>query len=159
MNIVVNERNIKISQLPGRMIRFKNFEGERWGDGKRDFTIELDEASGRRAEELGWTCISWKNKIWNDPESELIPCMRIKIGNYLPDTYIASGSGSRSEVPFQTLDDNHIDSRSIEWISLYCTASDSDSMGKHYHTAYLSEITVKFEASPFADEFGEETPF
>lgn len=152
---VVNEYSIKLSRLPGRQIRFKNFEGIRWNDGKRDFTVVIDNESGKRAEELGWTCVSWKPSIWNDPESELVPCFRVKIGSYLPVVYYVASDGSRTEVAFEQIDIDHLDKRDIDWISFYATASDTDSMGKHYHTAYLREISIKFKASPFAEEFGE----
>lgn len=153
--IVINEDSIKISRLPGDAIRYKNFEGVRWGDGKRDFTIDIDHDNGIRAEDLGWTCLSWKHEVWNDPDSEVVPCLKIKIGNYRPEVYYVGQNGKRNQVPFEQIDIDHIDKRPIEWISIYAVASDNDSGGRHYHTAYLSEISIKFKASPFAEEFGE----
>lgn len=156
MNIIVNERDIKISQLPASMIRFKNFEGKRWNDNKRDFTIDLDIDSGRRAEDFGWTGLSWKHKTWNDPDSELVPCLKIKIGEYRPTVYYASSDGRRTPVNFEQIDIDHIDNRDLEWISVYATAYDSDNGPKHYRTAYANEIVIKFKPSPFASEFSED---
>ena len=159
-------RSLKFEEVPGRDIWWRNMQGNATQvspAGNRSFAIALDDDLAQELSDEGWTCIAFRPRDKNDPDSPILP--RFKIKMYLnspnpPRIYIASSDGKRrTQVDESYLDDQNIDKRGIDWCDIAVNPYNWNVRGDSGCTAYLSEITIKLEEGAFDYKYVEDVPF
>ncbi len=153
----------RFNQIPGNKLWYRNMQGSPTRfvteGGRRDFSIELPDALAEELEAEGWTCISHKPKVSVDPDSPIIARFKVKMnfdGRIPPRIYIAGEDDSqRTLVDESFLDDQAVDSRRIAW----CNVEVNPYVRDNSCTAYLSEITIKFDDNYAEYTYGEDGEF
>lgn len=148
--------SLKFEGVPGDRLWWRNMEGnptEYTDAGVRYFSIELDDEVGKKLSEAGWTCVKFAPRNKREPESEIIPRMKININldsAYPPGIYVASSDGRRrTKVPGTWLNDQAIDHRRIEWIDIEVNPYN----WKDGCSAYLAEMVIKLHEGGFASKY------
>lgn len=160
-------RSLKFEEVPGSDIWWRNMQGSPTDfspAGSRSFAIALDNEMAEELSNEGWTCIAFKPRDKNDPESPILPRFKIKMnfnGPTPPKIYVASSDGRRrTEVDESWLDDQNIDRRGIEWIDIAVNPYNWMVNGNEGCSAYLSEITIKLQEGAFDQKYtDDELPF
>ena len=160
-------RSLKFEEVPGTDIWWRNMQGSPTDfspAGNRTFAIALSDELAQALSEEGWTCIAFKQRDKNDPESPILPRFKIKMnfgGTVPPKVYVASSDGTRrTQVDETWLDDQNIDKRGIEWIDIAVNPYNWNVNGKEGCSAYLSELTIKLQEGAFDYKYNsEDVPF
>lgn len=159
-------RSLKFEEVPGTDLWWRNMQGSATPvspAGVRSFAIRLDDDIAQQLVEEGWTCIAFKPKDKNDPDSPILPRFKIKMrfdSPMPPKIYIANSDGTRrTEVDESYLDDQNIDSRGIEWCDIAVNPYNWNVRGDSGCSAYLSELTIKLKEGAFAHKYAENVPF
>ena len=158
--------SLKFEEVSGRDLWWRNMQGaptQFTPAGTRTFAIALTPEYAQELADEGWTCIAFKPKDKNDPDSPILPRFKIKMNFNSPNPpriYIASRDGRRrTEVDESYLDDQNIDHRGIEWCDVAVNPYNRTANGKDWCSAYLSEITIKFQEGAFDYKYAEDVPF
>lgn len=159
-------RSLKFEEVPGTDLWWRNMQGAATQvspAGKRSFAIRLDDDFAQELVEEGWTCISFKPRDKNDPDSEILPRFKININFNSPNPpkiYIATSDGRRRTMVDESyLDDQNIDRRAIEWCDIAVNPYNWSVRGDIGCSAYLSELTIKLQEGAFDYKYAEDTPF
>ena len=159
-------RSLKFEEVPGRDLWWRNMQGAATQvspAGKRSFAIAIDDELAQQLTEEGWTCIAFKPRDKNDPDSPILPRFKINMNFNSPTPpkiYIASSDGRRrTEVDESYLDDQNIDKRGIEWCDIAVNPYNWTVRGESGCSAYLSELTIKLQEGAFDYKYAEDVPF
>ena len=159
-------RSIKFEEVPGKDLWWRNMQGAATSvtpAGKRSFAIAIDDELAEELHNEGWTCISFKPRDKNDPDSPILPRFKININFNSPTPpkiYIASSDGKRRTLVDEAyLDDQNIDRRGIEWCDIAVNPYNWTVRGDNGCSAYLSEITIKLQEGAFDYKYAEDVPF
>jgi hypothetical protein len=159
-------RSLKFEEVPGSDIWWRNMQGSPTDfspAGKRSFAIAIDDELADELKNEGWTCIAFKPRDKNDPDSPILPRFKINMnfnGATPPKIYVASSDGKRrTMVDENWLDDQNIDRRGIEWIDIAVNPYNWVVNGNEGCSAYLSELTIKLQEGAFDYKYAEDVPF
>lgn len=153
----------RFTHVPGNKLWWRNMQGSPTKyvkeGGKREFAIEIPDYLAEELECDGWTCISHKRKSSLDPDSPIISRMKIKINfdaRVPPRIYIAGeDENQKTLVDESYLDEQNIDSRRIAWVNIDINPYVRDTSC----TAYLSEMTIKFDGDIVEYSYGDNVDF
>lgn len=159
-------RSLKFEEVPGSDLWWRNMQGNATPvtpAGKRSFAIALDDELAQQLVDEGWTCIAFKPRDKNDPDSPILPRFKININFNSPTppkVYIASSDGRRRTLVDESyLDDQNIDKRGIEWCDIAVNPYNWTVRGDSGCSAYLSELTIKLQEGAFDYKYAEDVPF
>lgn len=159
-------QSLKFEEVPGRDLWWRNMQGAPTTfapAGKRNFAIALDDGLAQELVDMGWTCIAFKPRDKNDPDSPILPRFKININFNSPTPpkiYIASSDGKRRTLVDEAyLDEQNIDRRGIEWCDIAVNPYNWTVRGENGCSAYLSELTIKLEEGAFDYKYAEDVPF
>ncbi len=159
-------RSLKFEEVPGTDLWWRNMCGtptDFTPAGTRSFSIAISDELAQELVDEGWTCISFKPRDKNDPDSEILPRFKIKMNFNTanpPRIYVASSDGKRRSLVDETwLDDQNIDRRGIEWCDIAVNPYNRTVNGKDWCSAYLSELTIKLQEGAFDYKYAEDVPF
>lgn len=153
----------RFNRVPGNKLWWRNMQGSptkyNKEGGKRDFSIEIPDDLAEELLNDGWTCINYKPKTSVDPDSPKIHRMKININfdaRVPPKVYIAGeDENQRTLVDEAYLDEQNIDSRRIAWVNIDINPYPRDTTC----TAYLSEMTIKFDGDVVEYTYGDDIEF
>lgn len=160
-------RSLKFEEVPGGDIWWRNMQGLATPvapAGKRSFAIALADEVAQELVDEGWTCISFKPRDKNDPDSPILPRFKININFNSPTppkVYVASSDGKRRTLVDEAwLDEQNIDKRRLEWCDIAVNPYNwGPIQGDYGCSAYLSEICIKLQEGAFDYKYAEDTPF
>ena len=155
-------RSLKFEKVPGGDLWWRNMQGNPTDfspAGVRTFAIAISDETAEELKEEGWTCIAFKPRDKNDPESPILPRFKIKMnfnGPVPPAIYVARDESHRTRVDESWLDDQNIDKRGIEWVYVCVNPYNWVVNGKEGCSAYLADLTIKLKEGAFDNVFVED---
>lgn len=167
----ISANTFEFRNVTGDTLRWRSMTStpDKFGNTQRYFWVVLPVEVGQELQELGWTCVSWRNKDRDDPTSEKLPWVKVIIGEFFDDICFISDTGDLVPIAndptkdvseqhreiLAYLDDIDIDHKRIEYLSFSCSGTDKLGNDRKVHrTAYIRELGIKLQSSYLRRSYG-----